>query len=44
MCDWANWCSLRTRLQIYTTEYTNGTDFRPAKRLPVEHIVHFDTW
>jgi hypothetical protein len=25
-------------------EYTNGTDFRPAKRLPVEHIVHFDTW
>jgi hypothetical protein len=25
-------------------EYTNGTDFRPAKRLPVEHIVYFDTW
>ena len=25
-------------------DYTKGTDFRPAKRLPVEHVVHFDTW
>jgi nitroreductase len=29
---------------LFPIAYTKGTDFRPAKRLPVEHIVHFDTW
>ena len=24
--------------------YTKGTDFRPAKRLPVDQIVHWDSW
>lgn len=24
--------------------YTKGTDFRPAKRLPVEQVVHWNTW
>jgi nitroreductase len=24
--------------------YTQGTGFKPAKRLPVEQIVHFDSW
>jgi len=24
--------------------YTLGTDFQPAKRLPVENIVHWDSW
>lgn len=24
--------------------YTKGTDFKPARRPPVEHIVHWDAW
>ncbi len=24
--------------------YTVGTDFKPAKRRPVEHITHWDSW
>jgi hypothetical protein len=24
--------------------YTQGTDFKPARRLPTERIVHWDTW
>jgi len=24
--------------------YTKGTDFRPAKRLPVDQVVHWDSW
>ena len=24
--------------------YTVGTQFKPAKRIPTEHIVHFDSW
>jgi nitroreductase len=24
--------------------YTKGTDFRPAKRVPIENIVHWDHW
>ena len=24
--------------------YTKGTDFRPAKRLPLDQIVHWDSW
>ncbi|HEY7054767.1 MAG TPA: nitroreductase family protein [Mycobacterium sp.] len=29
---------------LFPVAYTKGTDFRPAKRLPVEQIVHFDSW
>jgi nitroreductase len=29
---------------LFPIAYTKGTDFRPAKRLPVEQIAHFDTW
>jgi nitroreductase len=29
---------------LFPVAYTKGTDFRPAKRLPVEQVVHFDTW
>lgn len=24
--------------------YTKGTDFKPAYRIPLEHIVHWDSW
>lgn len=24
--------------------YTNGTDFKPARRLPVERILHWNSW
>ncbi len=29
---------------LFPIAYTKGIDFRPAKRLPVEQIVHWDTW
>ena len=29
---------------LFPVAYTKGTDFRPAKRLPVDQIVHFDRW
>jgi nitroreductase len=29
---------------LFPIAYTKGTDFRPAKRRPVEEIVHFDSW
>jgi nitroreductase len=29
---------------LFPIAYTNGTDFRPAKRLPVDQIVHWDSW
>jgi nitroreductase len=29
---------------LFPIAYTKGTDFRPAKRLPVEQIVHWDRW
>ena len=29
---------------LFPIAYTKGTDFRPAKRLPVEDIVHWDSW
>jgi nitroreductase len=29
---------------LFPVAYTLGTDFRPANRLPVEQVVHFDTW
>jgi nitroreductase len=29
---------------LFPIAYTKGTDFRPANRLPVEEIVHWNTW
>jgi nitroreductase len=29
---------------LFPIAYTKGTDFRPAKRLPVETIMHWDSW
>lgn len=29
---------------LFPIAYTKGTDFRPAKRLPVEQIAHFNEW
>jgi nitroreductase len=29
---------------LFPIAYTKGTDFRPAKRLPVDEIVHWDSW
>ena len=29
---------------LFPIAYTRGTDFRPAKRLAVEQITHFDHW
>ncbi len=29
---------------LFPIAYTIGTDFKPAKRLPLDPIVHWDTW
>ena len=29
---------------LFPVAYTIGTDFKPAKRLPLDPIVHWDTW
>ncbi|KUI45170.1 nitroreductase [Mycobacterium sp. IS-1590] len=29
---------------LFPVAYTKGTDFRPAKRLPVEQVAHFNSW
>jgi nitroreductase len=29
---------------LFPIAYTKGTDFRPAKRLPVDQIVHWNSW
>jgi nitroreductase len=29
---------------LFPIAYTKGTDFRPAKRLPLDQIVHWDGW
>ncbi|HKA03171.1 MAG TPA: nitroreductase family protein [Acidimicrobiales bacterium] len=33
-----------TQAGLFPIAYTKGTDFKPAGRLPVDDIVHFDTW
>ena len=33
-----------TQVALFPVAYTIGTDFKPAKRPPVETIVHWDTW
>jgi nitroreductase len=29
---------------LFPIAYTQGTDFKPAKRLPVDQFIHWDTW
>jgi nitroreductase len=29
---------------LFPIAYTKGTDFKPAKRLPLDQIVHWNTW
>ena len=29
---------------LFPIAYTKGTDFQPAKRLPLSGVVHFDSW
>lgn len=29
---------------LFPIAYTQGTDFRPAKRLPAEQLTHWNTW
>jgi nitroreductase len=29
---------------LFPIAYTIGTDFKPAKRLPLDPITHWDTW
>ena len=33
-----------TQAGLFPIAYTLGTDFKPAKRLPLEPITHWDTW
>jgi nitroreductase len=33
-----------TQVALFPVAYTLGTDFKPAKRPPVETIVHWDSW
>ncbi|HEX9260183.1 MAG TPA: nitroreductase family protein [Acidimicrobiales bacterium] len=33
-----------TQAGLFPIAYTIGTDFKPAPRLPLEGLVHFDSW
>jgi nitroreductase len=33
-----------TQAGLTPIAYTRGTDFRPAPRIPLESVVHFETW
>lgn len=33
-----------TQCALITVGYTKGTDFKPAKRPPMDTVVHWDTW
>ncbi|MEO6570949.1 MAG: nitroreductase family protein [Ilumatobacteraceae bacterium] len=33
-----------TQAGLFPIAYTQGTDFKPAKRLPAEELCHWDTW
>ena len=33
-----------TQCALITMGYSIGTDFKPAKRPPLETVVHRDTW
>jgi hypothetical protein len=29
---------------LFPIAYTIGTDFKPAKRLPLDRVLHWDKW
>jgi nitroreductase len=29
---------------LFPIAYTIGTEFKPAKRLPLDRVLHWDTW
>ena len=33
-----------TQIALIPVAYTKGTDFKPAPRLPMDGVVHFDSW
>ena len=33
-----------TQAGLFPIAYTQGTDFKPAKRLPAEEVTHWDSW
>jgi nitroreductase len=33
-----------TQAGLFPIAYTIGTDFKPAKRLPLDPIMHWDQW
>jgi nitroreductase len=33
-----------TQCALVTIGYTKGTDFKPAKRPPIETVMHWDSW
>jgi nitroreductase len=33
-----------TQAGLFPIAYTVGTDFKPAKRMPLESVLHWDTW
>ena len=33
-----------SQIALLPVAYTVGTDFKPAKRLPTEQFIHWDTW
>ena len=33
-----------TQIALIPTAYTKGTDFKPARRNPLESMVHWDRW
>jgi len=33
-----------TQVALIPVAYTRGTNFKPAPRLPMDGVVHFDGW
>ena len=33
-----------TQAGLFPVAYTLGTEFKPARRLPLEPVLHWDTW
>jgi nitroreductase len=33
-----------TQAGLFPIAYTLGTDFKPAKRMPLDTVLHWDTW
>jgi hypothetical protein len=33
-----------TQVALIPVAYTIGTDFRPARRRPLESVLHWDRW